>query len=94
MSAMEAGEPFCCSELPEGVNPVTARSVQKSCSIQRTWFLRAAVVLVVTGLVDCIAVGFAQRPLPWALGIGSSLPISMAAFVIIPMLRQESRKSR
>jgi hypothetical protein len=65
-----------------------------ACQIDKTWFKRAAVVLVVTGLVDCIAVWFAQRPLPWAVGIGSSLPISMTAFVIIPMLRQESRKSR
>jgi hypothetical protein len=65
-----------------------------ACPIDKTWFKRAAWVLVVTGLVDCVAVWFAQRPIPWAIGIGSSLPISMTAFVIIPMLRQENRKSQ
>jgi hypothetical protein len=64
-----------------------------ACLMLKPWLVRAALVLVVTALVDAVAVWFAQRPLPWAIGIGSSLPISMAAFVIIPMLRQEGRKS-
>jgi hypothetical protein len=68
-------------------------SQMNACLMRKPWLVRAAWVLVLTGLVDGIAVWVAQRPLPWAIGIGASLPLSMAAFVIIPMLRQESRKS-
>jgi hypothetical protein len=58
----------------------------------RSWFVRAALVLVGTGLADIAAVWFAQRPILWSTLIASSLPLSMAVFVVIPMLR-EKRKS-
>jgi hypothetical protein len=63
------------------------------CPVYKPWLMRAALVLFVTGLVDGVTVWFTQRPVLWATLIASSLPISITAIVIIPMLRQESRKS-
>ncbi len=62
--------------------------------VHRPWLIRAALVLVVTGLVDGIVVWFAQRPIFWAALIGSSLPFSMIIFVAFPLLREEDRKSK
>jgi hypothetical protein len=56
--------------------------------VHKSWLLPTVLVLVITVLADGVAVWFAQRPLLWAGWIGSSLPLSMAVFVIIPMLRK------
>jgi hypothetical protein len=61
--------------------------------IHKSWFIRAALVLVITGLADGLVVWFAQRPILWATLIASSLPISMILFVALPVLREEKRKS-
>jgi len=61
--------------------------------VHKSWLTRTALVLVVTVLADAAAVWFAQRPLLWATLIAASLPVSMIVFVVIPMLRQESRKT-
>jgi hypothetical protein len=66
---------------------------QNAFQVHRSWFMPAVLVLVVTGLVDCVAVWFAQRPLPWAIGIAATLPMSLFFFVAFPLLREESRKS-
>jgi hypothetical protein len=63
------------------------------CQVLRPWAIRAAFVLVATGLADCVTVWFAQRPLLWSIVIACSLPVSMTVFVIIPMLLEESRRS-
>ena len=73
--------------MPEALVTLTAIQIHKS------WLIRAALVLVVTGLVDGVAVWFAQRPIFWAALIGSSLPFSMVVFVVFPLLREERRKS-
>jgi hypothetical protein len=61
--------------------------------VHKSWFVPAAVVLVVTGLADALAAWFVPRPVLWCTLIAASLPITMAVFVAIPMLRQEARKS-
>jgi membrane protein YdbS with pleckstrin-like domain len=61
--------------------------------VHKAWLIRAALVLVVTALIDAAAVWFMQRPIFWAALIGSSLPLSMIVFVAIPVLREERRKS-
>jgi len=63
------------------------------CQVLKPWLIRAGLVLLVTGSADCATAWFAQQPLRWCALIGASLPLSMTLFVIIPMLRQESRKS-
>jgi hypothetical protein len=62
--------------------------------VHRFWLIRAALVLGLTCLADCIVVWFVQRPIFWATLIASSLPFTMVIFVAIPILREESRKSR
>ena len=61
--------------------------------VHKSWFIRAALVLVLTVLADGFAVWFSQRPVLWATLIAATLPVSMIVFVVIPVLRQESRKS-
>jgi membrane protein YdbS with pleckstrin-like domain len=61
--------------------------------VHKFWLIRATLVLVLTCLADGIVVWFAQRPLFWAVLIGSTLPFSMVVFVAIPLFREESRKS-
>jgi hypothetical protein len=61
--------------------------------VHKPWLIRAVLVLAVTGLADGVAVWFAQRPIFWAALIGCSLPFSMVAFVALPVLREERRKS-
>jgi hypothetical protein len=73
--------------MPEAGMNLTAFQVHKQ------WVVPTALVLVITGLVDCVAVWFSHRPIFWAALIGSSLPLSMTAFVLIPFLRRESRRS-
>jgi len=62
------------------------------CQVQKSWAIRASLVLLATGLVDAATAWFAPRPLLWCSLIGASLPISMLGFVVIPMLRQQSRE--
>jgi hypothetical protein len=66
---------------------------QSALQVHRSWFVPATLVLVLTGLADCVAVWFAQRPLPWAVAIASTLPMSLFFFVALPVLRQENGKS-
>jgi cyanate permease len=61
--------------------------------VHKSWLIRAALVLVVTVLVDGVVVWLVQRPIFWAALIGASLPLSMIVFVAIPVLRAEARKS-
>jgi hypothetical protein len=60
--------------------------------VHKSWLIPAATVLVVTGLADGLTAWFVTRPILWCALIGSSLPLSMAVFVIIPMLRRERQK--
>lgn len=48
---------------------------------------RLAGILFAVGLVDCLYVLFAKRPLPWAGIIPAAIPLLAAVFVIIPMIR-------
>jgi hypothetical protein len=73
--------------MPEGKMKPTPFQVHKS------WLVPTALVLAVTGAADCAAVWFAHRPILWAALIGASLPISLSVFVIVPMVRQERRRS-
>lgn len=59
----------------------------------KSWLIRAALVLVATGLADVAVVWFVQRPILWATLVAGSLPLSMLVFVAFPILREESRKS-
>jgi hypothetical protein len=61
--------------------------------VHKQWVVPTALVLVITGLADCVAVWFSHRPIFWAISIAASLPLSLAAFVAIPLIRQESRRS-
>jgi hypothetical protein len=62
--------------------------------VHKSWLIRAALVLLVTVLADGVAVGFAQRPLFWAVLIPGTLPLSMFFFVAVPILREDKRKSQ
>jgi hypothetical protein len=61
--------------------------------VHKPWVVPAALVLVITGLADCVAVWFSHRPIFWAVSIAASLPLTLAVFVAIPLISQESRKS-
>ena len=61
--------------------------------VHKSWLIRVALVLVVTALADALAAWFAPRPLLWCALIASSLPLFSVVFVIIPLLRQETRES-
>jgi hypothetical protein len=61
--------------------------------VHKSWLMRAALVLVITVLADGLAAWFRPQPILWCTLIASSLPISMAVFVVFPVLRSESRKS-
>jgi hypothetical protein len=62
--------------------------------VHKWWLMRAVLVLLTTGLADGAVVWFAQRPILWAVVFPGSLPLSMFAFVAIPILREEKRKSQ
>ena len=61
--------------------------------VHQSWLIRAALVLMVTVLADGLTAWFVSRPILWCTLIACSLPISMVVFVVIPILRQEKRKS-
>ena len=61
--------------------------------VHKSWLVRAALVLVATALADGAVVWFTERPILWSTLIASSLPLSMIVFVVIPIVRRESRKS-
>jgi membrane protein YdbS with pleckstrin-like domain len=61
--------------------------------VHKSWLVPTTLVLVITVVVDGVTVWFSQRPLLWSTLIASSLPISMAIFVIIPMLRKSKADS-
>jgi hypothetical protein len=61
--------------------------------VHKYWVIRAALVLVLTVLVDGVVVWFAKRPLLWATLIPATLPLSMLIFVAIPVLRKEGQRS-
>jgi hypothetical protein len=62
--------------------------------VHKSWLIRVVLVLLATALADGAVVWFAQRPILWAVLIPGSLPLSMFAFVAIPILHEEKRKSR
>jgi hypothetical protein len=62
--------------------------------VHRAWFMRAALVLVLTGSIEAIVVWYATHPLPWVMLISASLPLSMIIFVVRPVLKQEARESQ
>jgi hypothetical protein len=62
--------------------------------VHKSWLTRAALALLAAALADGTVVWFAQRPILWAVLIPGSLPLSMFAFVAIPILREEKRKSQ
>jgi hypothetical protein len=72
---------------------VEAEMNSTALQVHKSWLRPAVLVLVLTGLADCIAVWFAKRPILWSTVIASTLPISLFFFVALPILRQESRKS-
>jgi hypothetical protein len=72
--------------MPEARMQLTAFQVHKF------WLIRATLVLLITCLADGVVVWFVQRPIFWAVLIGSTLPFTMVVFVAIPLLREESRK--
>jgi hypothetical protein len=57
--------------------------------VHKSWLIRAALVLLATGLAEGVVAWFAQRPILWATLIASTLPLSMFVLVAIPILRQE-----
>jgi hypothetical protein len=57
--------------------------------IHKFWLIRAAAVLLLTVLAAVLAVLLAPRPIPWVALIAGSLPITMALFVALPVLRAE-----
>jgi hypothetical protein len=59
--------------------------------VHKWWLLRASLVLVLTGLAEAATVWFARKPAFFAALVASTLPLSMVLFVVIPILRQESR---
>lgn len=61
--------------------------------VHKGWVIKAALVLVVTGLAEAVTGCFAQRPILWCTLIASTLPLSMIVFVLFPLLRQETNKS-
>jgi hypothetical protein len=69
-----------------------ARMKLTAFQVHKSWLIRAALVLLATVLADGAVVWFAQRPLPWAVLIPGSLPLSMFVFVAIPILREERQK--
>ncbi len=48
---------------------------------------RFAAILLSVGVVDCVFVWFAKKPLPWAGIIPAFIPLLVVVFVIIPMMR-------
>jgi hypothetical protein len=62
--------------------------------VHKFWLIRAVLVLVLTYIADAIVVWLVPRPIVWTVLIGSSLPFTMMVFVVIPTLREESRKSQ
>jgi hypothetical protein len=62
--------------------------------VHKSWLIPTILVLLVTVLADGVVVWFAQRPLPWAVLIPATLPLTLFLFVGLPLLRQEKRKSQ
>jgi hypothetical protein len=61
--------------------------------VHKFWFVRATLVLVVTGLAEVAVVWLVNQPVRWVVLIAGSLPLSMVFFVALPLLRQEGRKA-
>jgi hypothetical protein len=55
---------------------------------------RAALVLVVTCLIDAAVGGLLAKPFPWVVLIAGTLPLSMIVFVAMPILKTEGRDSQ
>jgi hypothetical protein len=61
--------------------------------VHKSWLVPAVLVLLITCLADGLVAQFVQRPILWCTLIAGSLPLSMFFFVVLPMLREEARKS-
>jgi hypothetical protein len=56
--------------------------------VHKWWFLRAALLLLLTGMMDAILGGFAAKPFPWDVLIPATLPMSMVCFAALPIIRK------
>src|ERR1700683_2716527 len=87
----------CSRTIPEvcPLRLVSCRTMKLTAfQVHKSWLIRVVLVLLATALADGAVVWFAQRPILWAVLIPGSLPLSMFAFVAIPILHEEKRKSR
>jgi hypothetical protein len=87
----------CSRPIPEvcPLRLISCRTMKLTAfQVHKSWLIRVVLVLLATALADGAVVWFAQRPILWAVLIPGSLPLSMFAFVAIPILREEKRKSR
>lgn len=61
--------------------------------VQKTWLMRAILLLAVSGFADAAVGWFAVKPFPWIALIPGSLPLSMFLFVARPLLKEADRES-
>jgi hypothetical protein len=62
-------------------------SFSTAVQVHKSWFVRAALVLLFTCLADCAA-AFAPRPILACALVAATLPLSMIVFVALPLLRE------
>jgi hypothetical protein len=62
--------------------------------VHKSWLISAVLVLLLTVLADGAVVWFVQRPLPWAVLIPATLPLTLFLFVGLPLLKQDKRDSQ
>ncbi len=53
------------------------------------WAARMFSILLVVGIADALIALFMRRPLPWTIIPPALMPLLVAVFVIIPMIRAE-----
>jgi uncharacterized membrane protein len=66
---------------------------QSAFQVHKWWVTRAVLVLLVTALAEGAAAEFLRHPILWCTLIAGSLPLSMMIFVLLPILREQNRKS-
>jgi peptidoglycan/LPS O-acetylase OafA/YrhL len=59
--------------------------------VHRWWFTRAALVLLVTVLIEAAVGGFVAKPFPWIALVAGSLPFTLFVFVALPLVKKEER---
>jgi hypothetical protein len=53
------------------------------------WAVRLISLVVLVAVADGLVVAFARRPFPWDVLIPAALPVLVAVFVILPMMKAE-----